>query len=191
MGFYLAGATQSTNGDITYNHSHPGLHDIWLVKLSGDGELQFQQCFGGDRDEYIESGVLYKGNNKFIMAGQTEKVSGDVLCDFHGWQEKDDYWVFEITMEDTTTITNPYNEQGFRVFPNPANEYVIFELQDTRYKMQDAWIIITNIFGQEVMRIPLIQEKTVWDTRKINSGVYFYSITVNGINESGKIVVSK
>lgn len=31
----------------------------------------------------------------------------------------------------------------------------------------------------------------VWDTRKIESGVYFYLFKISGIDKSGKIVISK
>lgn len=192
MGFYVAGATQSTNGDITNNHSHPGKHDIWLVKLTSDGELQFQQCFGGDRDEYIESGILYKGNNKFVIAGQTEKVSGDVLCDFHGWEEKDDYWVFEITMEDTTTVMNFVGDGGFGVYPNPAGEYVVFTPPSPPLRGGEVPVIqIFDVFGREIVNKAIISEKTVFDLRGLMDGMYFYSVELDGNLYSGKLVIRK
>ncbi len=224
MGFYVIGVTQSSNGDVTNNHSHPGKHDIWLVKLTSDGEIQWQQCFGGDRDEMVQSGVLYKGDNNFVIAGQTEKVSGDVLCDFHGWLERDDYWVFEITMPDTTTVTNLYDETGFRVYPNPARDYVVFELHTPTNKnavipttggrrnptanssplnqrdsshsvgmttLDGSAVVIVNVFGQEVTSLLIKSEKTVWDTRKVKNGIYFYMMEIEEEIYSGKIVVQK
>lgn len=192
MGFYVVGVTQSTNGDITNNHSHPGKYDIWVVKLTGDGELQWQQCFGGDRDERIGSGVLYKGNNDLIIAGQSEKESGDVLCNFHGWLERDDYWVFEITMPDTTTVTNMLNETGFVVYPNPANDYVVFEFSvpGSEFRVRESdQIRLTNTFGQQVALLPVKSEKIVWDTRNIPNGIYFYSLEIERKVLCGKIVV--
>jgi len=35
------------------------------------------------------------------------------------------------------------------------------------------------------------QGQMVWDTRKINNGVYFYTFEVNGLSKSGKIVIGK
>ena len=35
------------------------------------------------------------------------------------------------------------------------------------------------------------QGQKIWDTRRIKSGVYFYTFTANGISKSGKIVISK
>jgi len=44
-------------------------------------------------------------------------------------------------------------------------------------------IRISNVSGE--------QGQKVWDTRKIMSGVYFYTFTVDRITETGKIVVNK
>ena len=227
MGFFVVGVTQSTNGDITNNHSHPGKHDIWVVKLTGEGELEWQQCFGGDRDEMVNFGIHYKGNNNLVIAGETENVSGDVMCDFHGWQENDDFWVFEISMPDTTnTITYSMNTNGFKVYPNPAGDYVIFELPTSanknaviqsstiiptagrnppkgttagnsgdsslRFGMTGAdepEVVIVNVFGQEVASLPVRHEKTVWDTRTVTNGIYFYRVEIEGKVVSGKIVI--
>ena len=35
------------------------------------------------------------------------------------------------------------------------------------------------------------QGQKIWDTRKVKSGVYFYTLTIDGITETGKVVVSK
>jgi hypothetical protein len=35
------------------------------------------------------------------------------------------------------------------------------------------------------------QGQKVWDTRKVNSGVYFYTLSVGEFTRSGKIVISK
>ena len=44
-------------------------------------------------------------------------------------------------------------------------------------------IRISNVSGE--------QGQQIWDTRKINAGVYFYTFAVNGITESGKIIINK
>jgi hypothetical protein len=194
MGFYIAGVTNSVNGDITHNNSHPQKHDIWLVKIAGDGELQWQQCFGGDRDEYIESGILYKGNNNFIIAGQTEKVSGDVLCNFHGWLERDDYWVFEISMINTATLTSAINEKGIVVYPNPANggeviiEFKSLELLDGAPPSvppgggKAPSLKIYNVFGEKIHEERIFPHQSV---SKVNvqdwsSGMYVSLVYANG-----------
>ena len=51
-------------------------------------------------------------------------------------------------------------------------------------------ILINDIFGQLVTTLPIKNEKTVWDTREVSSGTYFYYIQ-SGIKiiERGKVVI--
>jgi hypothetical protein len=43
-GVVLAGITNSTDGDVTFNH---GLADCWVVKLDAAGNLTGQKSYGG------------------------------------------------------------------------------------------------------------------------------------------------
>ncbi|OQX75236.1 MAG: hypothetical protein B6D61_10745, partial [Bacteroidetes bacterium 4484_249] len=55
--FIFIGRTKSNDGDVTGNHSLSEYdNDIWLVKLSSEGELLSQQCIGGEGDERIDFG---------------------------------------------------------------------------------------------------------------------------------------
>lgn len=97
--FIIVGMTQSNNGDVSGNHTLSEYdYDIWLVKLSSEGELLSQQCFGGQGDERINFGVVKKSDNNFVIAGQTDfGPSYDVACTPHGGNGIDkDFWVFEI-----------------------------------------------------------------------------------------------
>jgi hypothetical protein len=42
----------------------------------------------------------------------------------------------------------------------------------------------------EIFIVPGAQGQMLWDTRKINNGVYFYTFEVNGLSKSGKIIVN-
>ncbi|MCK4638127.1 MAG: T9SS type A sorting domain-containing protein, partial [Bacteroidales bacterium] len=78
------------------------------------------------------------------------------------------------------------------VKPNPAREWVTFNytLPDSE---SEGVIKISNISGKLVTTITITgkQGQKVWDTRKIKSGVYFYTLNISGLNKSGKIVISK
>ncbi len=77
------------------------------------------------------------------------------------------------------------------VEPVPARQWTAFN-----YSLPDnntiGEIRISDVSGKvvEIITIKGQQGQKVWDTRKINSGVYFYSFKVIGITETGKIVVS-
>ncbi len=78
------------------------------------------------------------------------------------------------------------------VHPNPADEWTTFNYS-LPAKDSEAVIKISDVNGKiiETLIISGTQGKKVWDTRKINNGVYFYTFEVNGFTKSGKIVISK
>ena len=183
-GFVIFGTTSSNNGDVSGNHSYPnGWTDIWMVKLSSDGELVWQQCFGGLADEAVYSGVIKKSDNNWVIAGSSEYNSFDVNCNMHG---EDDFWVFEIKDTTTTIADNQIGVQEIKVYPNPAQDYMVFELNEYPINVK---IQIVNVFGQTVETLLVKSEKTVWDTRKVKAGVYFYNVEIDGKVLSGKIAV--
>ncbi len=353
--------TYSNDGDVSGNHSLSEYDsDIWMIKLSDEGELLTQKCFGGLGKEYVEFGVVKKNDNNFVIAGQTDYgPSYDVGCTPHGGNGVDrDFWVFEIadctqntpatpqtpTGNDTVCInvdtataflaanppqinyhyewevipgsagtmygyewhsdvvwspgfegvaairvrdiycgTSEWSEPHYvyvthclgvnelqagnlklKVYPNPARDYVVFELSTTNYnnviskssvipnpgagqsarvrnlpamknnqRINDSHnskeiphpnaqnqpkgfgmtasngmtgvdgmtVVVFNIFGQEVIRLPVEDEKTVptsaslrralWDTRNVKNGIYFYHLEIEGKMVSGKVIVQK
>jgi subtilisin family serine protease len=78
------------------------------------------------------------------------------------------------------------------VKPNPAGEWTTFN-----YKLpgnsSEGLIEITDVSGAEIERFTVTGTvgQKIWDTRKIKSGVYFYTLNVSGNNKSGEIVICK
>ena len=87
-GFIATGRTQSDDGDVSGNH---GGNDIWVVKLSHTGIIQWQKCFGGAYDDCASS-ILQVSNEGYILAGFTGSNDGDVT-DNHGIY---DVWIVKI-----------------------------------------------------------------------------------------------
>lgn len=83
---------------------------------------------------------------------------------------------------------------GFEVSvePNPASDWVAFNytLPDDK---SEGVIKISDVSGKLITTLTISgkQGQKVWDTRKIKPGVYFYTLTINGISKSGKVVISK
>jgi hypothetical protein len=285
-GFVIFAETTSNNGDVSGNNSWPGKNDIWMLKLSADGGLEWQECYGGNGNERVFKGVLKKSEHNYVVAGRASHNSGDVDCNLH---VKEDFWVFEIkdcsyympevppmpagpdslcTTTDTTafyvispaagawyyewmlspeeagTITGSgleatvnwiknwegqaeitvrsANDCGYSdwsevhltwafscmgigelhagnipvyIYPNPARDYVVFEFKDKRQKTKDKngekTILISNIFGQLVATLQVKSKKTIWDTRKIKAGMYFYRVNIEGMLYCGKVIVRR
>ena len=196
-GYLIIGGTQSHDGDVIGNHTlseHD--HDIWFVKLSEEGDLLWQQCIGGIGDERLDYGIIKKSDNNFVIAGQTDYgPSYDVECTPHAGTSTNypDFWVFEITDTSTNIINNITNEKVIKVYPNPATDYVVFEISPSIIiNERKNVILISDVFGQVVAMLPVKNEKTVWDCREMSSGTYFYWLQ-SGLNviDRGKVLIIK
>ena len=99
-GLLVIGTTFSNDGDVSGNHSMPGGYDtdIWAVKLTPVGEIEWQQCYGGWGSERLENPntILKKDDYNYVIASSTDySPSYDVQCGTIGWGNSD-AWVFEI-----------------------------------------------------------------------------------------------
>ncbi len=72
-GFILIGYTSSNDYDVSGNH---GFHDIWVVKLSNIGLIQWQKCFGGSGDDYGDQ-LIESSDGNYYVGGVTHSYDGD------------------------------------------------------------------------------------------------------------------
>ena len=190
-GYLVGGWTDSHDGDVTGNHSIAGKADIWLVKLSDDGVIEWQQCIGNSNNQQLGN-ILKLTENNYMLIGGTgaTDISGDVDCDFHG--PGGDVWLLKIT-DTTTGITDQLQTDDLlKVYPNPAKDYVVFDFTLLNTKKTEV-INISNFLGRLIYQTEIINtgQKTVWDTRLVKPGIYFYQIKVAGQIYNGKVVISK
>ncbi len=78
-GYIVAGYTSSSDGDIAGKH---GQEDVWIVKLTASGAIQWGKCFGGDDNDRANS-VYPASDGGFIVAGYSNSTNGDVTFN-HG-----------------------------------------------------------------------------------------------------------
>ncbi len=189
-GYIVFGNTWSNDGDVSGLHNDAGWYsDIWVLKVSGTGQLQWQQCVGGAGNEDLSYGVSKVGNNKYVIATTIHGINtGQVTCQTN----YDDFeiWVIEVT--DTTVGLAENNDKQFlfSCFPNPANSWVNFEYELPE-GIYDAHIEITNTLGLSVGRLS-IQSNTAnqwFDTRYLPKGFYLCTIQTNGSRQSMKLIV--
>jgi hypothetical protein len=81
---------------------------------------------------------------------------------------------------------NEAKETFARVYPNPAKQYVVFELKNT---MLSGRITISDITGRQLASMPITGEKTIWQTAGLPSGVYLYRIEGATAVASGRLVI--
>ena len=88
-GYIVVGTTNSINGDVTGMH---GNDDIWVVKLTSNGTLEWQKCLGGTQWEagsYIEQTM----DEGYILTGFTTSNNGDV----NGNHGNSDAWAIKLS----------------------------------------------------------------------------------------------
>jgi hypothetical protein len=191
-GFVIFGETKSNNGDVSGNHSYPnwGWSDIWMVKLSSEGVLEWQQCYGSYGDDKVYGGVIQKSDYNWVIAGSADYNSDDVNCNLHG-EYVEDYWVFEIKDTSVNTINDNFDVFGIEMYPNPADTWVIFEYNLPA--LENEWeIIISDITGKPLERIKIFgsKSKKALDIHKYPAGVYFYTLSSGSIpHNTGKLIV--
>lgn len=89
--FMVFGNTLSYDGDVIgYHHlgsSGNGNDDIWMSRLSADGELLWNRCFGGSFRERPGNNILQLADDNWLIAAAASKYRladslerGDVTC---------------------------------------------------------------------------------------------------------------
>ncbi len=89
---------------------------------------------------------------------------------------------------DTETLINEIdNSSIFSIFPNPAKDFITFEVDEG---LKGSQIIITNLLGKIVSKNNVISQKQTVNTSRLKSGVYFVSVIKNKrIIETKKLII--
>lgn len=114
-GFVAVGATNSSDGDVSYNL---GGFDGWVVKLDSLGNLQWDLPLGGSGTDNL-SCVRQADDGGFLLGGYSTSNDGQATGN-HGMQ---DMWVVKLGPEPTGIPERPA-ALTLAVFPNPAVDVV-------------------------------------------------------------------
>ena len=90
-GYIVAGITKSNDGDVTFHYGNLANEDIWIVKLTGTGTMQWQKTFGGS-DVDVAKSIRQTTDGGYIVAGHTFSTDGNVT----GLHGVDDYWMLKL-----------------------------------------------------------------------------------------------
>ena len=91
-GYIIAARTYSDSVCSEYH----GWRDIWVVKIDGSGEVQWQKCLGGSDKDLIND-MIKAHDGGYIIVGQTLSDDGDVNGEeYHGGG---DVWIVKLSDE--------------------------------------------------------------------------------------------
>lgn len=109
-GLLATGNTFSDNGDVSVNL---GASDVWLVKLSPNGQLLWEKTIGYDLNE-IGNAVISSGNDIILWGG----IQVDHLR--HG---NSDAYIVKLHAP-LTSIIPLENQMSLSVYPNPSQDFI-------------------------------------------------------------------
>lgn len=152
-GFVIGATSFSTNGDVNSNN---GGADVWVVKLTTDGTMQWSRNYGGSNNDMIGE-IAIRANGDFIFVATTESNNGDVT----GYRGGKDYWV--VTLFSTgqiqwqKAIGGTGNDIANAVIQNSNGDYLITGTSNSNNSDingniggYDIWSVMLNTGGDIV-----------------------------------------
>ena len=173
----LIGETRSNDGDFSNND---GGADFALVKISPDGELVWQQTFGGTKPD---SGYAIERtpDNGYIIGGHTWSTNGDL----EGFTNrgKSDFWILKLSPE-TTNATLDTKTEPVLLYPNPTADVVNLSVPEPFSELQ---IMITDASGITVLQKDVINGGAV-SLAGLPAGIYtFHARMPDGRVRTGRL----
>ena len=146
-GYIIVGYSESFDGDVTSNH---GKFDLWLVKLSNDGNIEWEKTLGGSSHDYGMS-VQQTSDGGFIAVGMSKSNDGD-LTNHYGNNVYHDCWVVKLNdkgaIEWQQSLGGSLGEAGYSVQQTRDGGYVVagytdsydFDITDS-HGLTDGWLV--------------------------------------------------
>ena len=178
-GYTIIGSTTSHDGDIFFNHSNTWGNnaDIWMVIIDSTGNILWEHCYGGERNEQVSNHrVIKKSDYHYIVAGESNYgYSGDVEC----MLMNDAIWLIELKDCDhyqTTIPTTPTGADTLCI----QDSLALFTTGAVEYADHYAWLVEPEEAGT-------ITGDSLQATYHINPGYQgTATITVKAVNDCGQ-----
>jgi hypothetical protein len=103
--FLILGTTGSRDFNVSNNN---GLLDYWILKIDIDGNILWQETFGGSMSEYPQ-GIVESTDGHFALIGFSESPDGDVA----GNKGDSDIWFARINANGTLVTSVTYGGSGY------------------------------------------------------------------------------
>lgn len=184
-GYIGIGTTSSKDGDVSGNH---GGVDIWVIKLDRHGNLLWQKCYGGTKNEESKS-IKTTRDGGYIIIGSTSSNDGDVSGNHEtGQYPRTDIWVIKITalgsLEWQKCYGGAQRDVGYDVWQLHSGEYLL--CVDTNSQDGDfagaggngpvSAIFKINTFGDILKRQMLGQRSSAYSIKQLKDGSNQYAI---------------
>jgi hypothetical protein len=206
-----ANKTSITEIDITNTGSTNNLYKVKRMDvLLNTDALAYFCVAGGCYTELVSTSAdtlkLAPGQSASELAGDFQLLSADLSEGPIVGKSTIDYTIFNLNVpSDKVTFTIKYNAteavgikenvknlSDFSIFPNPAKESAVINLNSS--KATSGSLSVFNALGEVVLQkdLSLIEgkNKIELNTENLKSGVYFVSLTNSGNSISKKLIIN-
>lgn len=114
----VCGETNSTDGDV---QSSIAGGDAWLVRLSANGDILWERCYGGSSGEGFGS-IIRNEIGSYVLGGGSASSDGDVP----GNQGSLDCWLTQME-PDFTSVSELVDVEPLQLSPNPASTVLFLQ----------------------------------------------------------------
>jgi len=154
-GFIAAGHSFSNDGDVSGNH---GSGDAWIVKTDAAGNLQWQKCFGGSRDDYALA--IIADPSGYTFSGAESSRDGDFANNFGDY----DAWIVKISFTGNVIWQSTYGGSRFDeaggLTRNNDGTYIFAgattsnnqQVGNTHGGSLDTWVVKINSSGNIIWK---------------------------------------
>lgn len=129
-GYIIVGTTESSNGDVTGHHPFitiPYRADVWIVKLSAVGGLEWQKALGGSGDDFGYA-IRQTFDGGYIVAASSNSPDGDVGV-HHGDDRFQDYWIVKLSdtgaIEWQKDLGGNWDDMAYDVVQSTDSGYIV------------------------------------------------------------------
>lgn len=126
-GYVVVGNSQSNDGDVGGNN---GITDIWVLKLDVEGDLEWEENYGGTGDD-IGFSIQQTTDNGYIVLGISTSIDGDV----GGNNGSTDVWVVKLDMDGNLEWEENYGgtdiEQPYSIQQTTDGGYIVLAISES------------------------------------------------------------
>ncbi len=195
-GTYLIGGTSSSgiSGDKTVDKI--GMTDFWVINISADGEILWQQVYGGYKYEELEDMIELSDGNILVSGYSYSNRGGYKMEDCRG---SADYWLIKIAPDGNPIWDKTMGGSGLDAFPKILEDsqgrlYVIGqstskasgEKSDDAYwqeysALDDIWMLKLDPEGN------ILWDKTIGsnDFDRLGGTIYYQDHLYIAVSSSG------
>jgi hypothetical protein len=190
-GYIAAGESDSDGGDSGDFPKNKGGYDAWIVKLNGAGDIDWQKCLGGSRNDYADF-ILQTNEGGYILAGMTNSTDGDISEDQnHGGL---DYWIVKLDENGEIVWQKCFggsNDDEARSIQQTDGGYVVAGISSSNdgdvtgnHGNEDYWVVKLDENGEIVWRKCFggSGNDEVWSLLRTSDGGYIVTGDSNSID---------